>query len=909
MRLRDAVKYALYVARSVEPSGYADSRHGFGSTALRARFLDVIQKLISYGYTHQTGHTAALMLMLMTPPHTPEGYPAGEKATKEASNTQDLFQRFWNAMRAVSQSDAQGSVLKTSIKQILRKLYVRASSSDTAGSEFEAAFRNCMDATSVAAPKRVRKKQAIKVGRVGDARVAFAYAVQDAVRNRIESYLVMKTEGDRTLRETFSRFKHNVLDYGSMRDFTVVLSSGHGSDGEKVKFRRYYHDRKRDLKVWPGKLTTQELADGASALEVLQDALGKGSPFASKAEGAKGGALGSVVILLIVGTDDPMACANTHAQGGGQTHSVPRVCVYLPSEPAPLVYFATLAVTLAPRMQAQAWGYYMPEKERELAPRCVRKTVKAAGFSSLARHVASGNVALDPSRAGESELTLPTAAEASKAANDKGNGAEVKYNWEVYSKARTYAKDVVAAYSEITLHGDPDDYARSIAKCAGLVLGSQNEEHKLPLSVVDATNLEQKAKKGQPVLAIPEAWLGVLVAMACNPRILLVATQAQHNAIVREIEAVQRYEALPAADAPQRSAGAAETGRSMEGLNSRQAPSTASPRMIEGTDEWKKEEAGHDLEDRAREARQDAYERRLAASARAREIRKRVDEEKEEKEAKLRERELGQEEWRRANPAPLEQKRRGFKRIGLKRPLRKSGARSDVLYAASEDDEAEGEDEKAKPSGLWDTPAPVEEAFLEGYDSDRERAFTADAERIRRERRERESPDKNNQKSTERARGKGPEGQNGDRALEDGETLDGEGGPVFGPPVRIFDEMYEVSETGCDQEGARCTQKDDIVRALHNVVPAKVKFLLVRSSEATKGTIARDHHHAKSGIENTTNVYLRCAADGTVEAEETKNTEKGGTERRLILRPEALSKAIDKIRKEGKGTIYVLCTS
>lgn len=134
--------------------------------------------------------------------------------------------------------------------------------------------------------------------------------------------------------------------------------------------------------------------------------------------------------------------------------------------------------------------------------------------------------------------------------------------------------------------------------------------------------------------------------------------------------------------------------------------------------------------------------------------------------------------------------------------------------------------------------------------------------------------------------------------LYESDGIGTEKGPVFGDPVRMFSTIYKASETGCDHDRTQCIPKGALTSLLKPMNP-KVAFLLVAPTGEQRSGVP---HHAEQASKGNI-VYLRCASNGKVDAERAMRSLKG----RLVIDTPKGPKGV-KSAIEGADTIYVLCT-
>jgi hypothetical protein len=541
MRLRDAVRYALYVSREV-------GEHRFGASTtvvLRAKFLDLVLKLLHYGYTKQAGHTKKLLELVMSPDPVASEHPTGsgnptkdERDQKEATSTENVIKLFWNAMRDVGEKDD----LRKTIRGILQKLYVQAFREDeNAGKRFDAAYETCMAGEKAAVSGRKRTKAKLNVRRVQTGGSALAYVTRDAIELNTVMYVIAQTKA----RGSSHSLIDGVLDEGTemgaitsryldvlsvaVSDFTVVVSAGHGGGEHEMRVLR--------CSVSGGKSRKVRTKDVGVLGSNMVEKEGFGDQLRTLLDGDDGDArgLGSVVVFLAVECRGPVQFAK-YAESTG----APSVCVFLHDvEQGNRDTLATIvpdAVIIGSSNDASAWvnGVTKPSAK---APRCKTKRPNPSINSSTAVEVRRGNVVIDPFREPQTGITATTKGAKSALANED---VAVFYNHETYSRARTYAPSVVTVSGAVEVPGDgkAEDFG-ALARCAALEARA--------VQLIDATALgAEKAKK--------EPWLGVLVAMACNPRIMLVVSDEQHNIIAAEVEEVAKLPPLPSVGA-RRSSG------------------------------------------------------------------------------------------------------------------------------------------------------------------------------------------------------------------------------------------------------------------------------------------------------------------------------------------------------------------
>ena len=542
MRLRDAVKYALYVSRAVGEPGGAHSSHRFGAVpkVLRAKFLDVIQKLMYHGYTEAKGHTRDLMNLIMTSPHTPtevwkqDATTGGKRRQSDVDSAARAIKQFWVAMKGSSDT-----ALNDKIKEILRKLYEKAVGSN----DFDAKYESCVTG-AVAVASRERKKPALRVRRVQDEDSAFAYAARDAIDLKASVDMIVQSSVTGTsavLMDDLEKGKGEISEVTrkyierlsfAVTDYTVVVSTGHEvkEEAHNMYVRRcsvtvHKKDgtesrtiRTLDLGLLGGAMTAHEKESefGTKLRDLLND-----DNVDKRMRG-----LGSVVVFLVIGGRRP-GRFTSYARG----NSFPSMCVFFYAGGDIQHHFRGLldeGILLAGRATGA-----LPVNDRAT---CKQRRPDPPDGSSTRVQTDAGNVVIDPFRrtgaGGQIAATTAGAAQL-KAALDAATPQvrAIFYNHETYSRARTYAPGVITGSGAVAVpeDGTAGDYA-ALARCA--VLSGR------VLQLVDATALPTGSVR-------EEAWLGVLVAMACNPRIMLVVTDEQHDIIADEVERANVLQPLP----------------------------------------------------------------------------------------------------------------------------------------------------------------------------------------------------------------------------------------------------------------------------------------------------------------------------------------------------------------------------
>jgi len=567
MRLRDAVRYALYVSRAVgAPSGgYLRHRFGRGKGALRARFLDVIQKLLYHGYTEKVGHTEGLMKLLMTHPHVPENpWDPSSQKHKEVNTTVTVIKQFWKAVRESSESEKE---LLAVIKGILEKLYEQASGADERG--FEAAYADCVNqATAVVA--REKKRPALFVRRVESTLDAIGYVARDAVelKNRNSPSMdVIAFSGVKgasaLLMENLENKKGDITDLTGkyvdgvgliVKDYTVVISTNHASTDHMMCVQR--------CQVRIGKRPPHPISKhpmGVLGSPMIADADGFGANLRSLADSAPKGTrgLGSVVVFLVIGGKNPGQFLSYPASLSSL--GVASVCVFFHKSKTPSDGFSKIlqdAIIFAPKDVAEktfADDFKQPSLE---ATGCKARRPDPTSGSSTKVETRKGNVVIDPFRRPDLDnqiVATTLSAEGRKRAimTTLRMQAEVFYNYETFSRARTYAPGVLTVSGAVVVPEDgvAENFAE-LARCAAL-------ENKRVLQLVDASKLKTTDEN-------EDAWLGVLVAMACNPRIMLVVRDDQNKEIAEEVKRVARMKQLPNLGA-RPSSGESRSGESRSG--------------------------------------------------------------------------------------------------------------------------------------------------------------------------------------------------------------------------------------------------------------------------------------------------------------------------------------------------------
>jgi hypothetical protein len=565
MRLRDAVRYALYVSRAVgAPSGgYLRHRFGRGKGNLRARFLDVIQKLLYHGYTEKVGHTAGLMKLLMTHPHVPENpWTPGSLKDKEVNTTATVIKQFWKAVR--ESSDSEKELLEV-IKGILEKLYEQALGTDARG--FDAAYADCVNqATAVVA--REKKRPALFVRRVKSTMDAIGYVARDAVElnnKKSPSMDVIAFSGVKgasaLLMENLEKKKGAISDLTKeyvdgvgliVKDYTVVISTNHASADEHMMCVQR-------CQVRIGKRPPHPISKHPIYLFSELDGFGENLRKLVTADSVpkRMRGLGSVVVFLVIGGKNPGQFLSYPASLSSL--GVASVCVFFHKSKTPSGGFSKIlqdAIIFAPKDVAEktfADDFKPPSLE---VTGCKARRPDPTSGSSTKVETRKGNVVIDPFR--RPDLDKQIVATTLGAEGRKGAimttlkmQAEVFYNYETFSRARTYAPGVLTVSGAVVVPEDgvAENFAE-LARCAAL-------ENKRVLQLVDASKLKTTYDN-------EDAWLGVLVAMACNPRIMLVVRDDQNKEIAEEVARVARMKQLPNLGA-RPSSGESRSGESRSG--------------------------------------------------------------------------------------------------------------------------------------------------------------------------------------------------------------------------------------------------------------------------------------------------------------------------------------------------------
>jgi hypothetical protein len=882
MRLRDAVRYALYVSREVGEYRFGASK----TVVLRAKFLDLVLKLLHYGYTKQAGHTKKLLRLVMSPDPVASEHPTGsgdqrkdDRDAKEATSTENVIKLFWNAMRDVDEEDD----LRVKIGDILRKLYVKAFREDqNAGKRFDEAYATCTAGARAAVSGRKRATRRLTVKRV-TAETAFATAVHDAIRLQTGVDIVLRTPqfhneaGELVDSEDARIVKYyatKVFASGVTQNFTIVFVAGYEKRkrGEKKKGAATV----RFARVMPGRS-----AEGSGLImDFMSDSLDSNSKKSAISQlhalesvkrmagvDADGDALlGSVVVFLLARTEHPHSAARAH----GKRYVSPSVSAYLLPEEGDAGKFGHSAVCIASAQQALMWKSYQEDRDERPKVSCGKKTPSAGSKSRFVEHLHNRGVILDPSREGKHNNVFSTYGDASQYV-DKLTHSEteapmknaIRYNSEVYARARTYALDVVAAWTEITLE-EEDGHAQyyAIARCVALKYDGGD----LALCVVDATKLDESLTES--VSAIPDGWLGLLVAMACNPRILLVATNNQHEAIVAEVDRVAKLEPVPSGQS-----GSATTGGATSGEGAQSAANAGRSATTGGR--------GKDVSGARSRTSRSAEGAHISPDTP-------IDSDSGEVEAVQRKNlDAIERHYESEKRAYSEAERK--KRILAARAARDAGRRADAARAGRRADDA--------PRLMIEYPDFTPQIARQQADA---RRTAADADEGDEPRRKRGGARGTNAR-LESDDDDDAEGANAEEAKVDaakGEEAE-EREPVFAPAY-ILGKTYSVSERGCELETSNCALKNAIKAKLQSD-NTKLRFLLVKPLDLKRGT-ARPNHHARGVVDAQRCLYMKCGSRGNVDAEVTTRTASGVVTAKKVQN-DAMPEQVDRADR-----IFVLCT-
>jgi hypothetical protein len=882
MRLRDAVRYALYVSREV-------GEHRFGASktvVLRAKFLDLVMKLLHYGYTKKAGHTKKLLGLVMSPDPVARERPKesgdtrkDERDQKEATSTENVIKLFWNAMRDVDEDND----LRVKIREILRKLYEKAFREDQdAGERFDEAYATCTAGARAAVSGRKRAKTRLKVKRV-TAETAFATAVHDAIRLQTGVDIVLRTPqfhneaGDIVDSEDARIVKHyatKVFASGVTQNFTIVLVAGYEKrkKGENKKGAATV----RFARVMPGRP-----AEGSGLImDFMFDSLDSNSKKSAISQlhahsrvksmagvDAEGHALlGSVVVFLLARTEHPQRAARAH----GERDVGPSVSAYLLPEHGNAGIFGDSAVCIASAEQALEWKSYQQDRDQRPKVSCGKKTPSAGSKSRFVEHLYNGGVILDPSREGRHNNVFSTYGNASEylenlSLSEKATLKKdaIRYNSEVYARARTYELDVVAAWTEITLEeddGHPQYHA--IARCVALKYDGEGVTYDLALCVVDATKLDKSLTES--VSAIPDGWLGLLVAMACNPRILLVATNKQHEAIVAEVDRVAKLEPVPSGQSGSATTAGATSGEGAQSAANAGRSATTGGRGndVSGTTPRtsRSAEGVHISTDDGDSGEVDAAQRQT----------------------------LGANGGAQGESLDLA----GEEDAAAKNRARKAAGAARVYEEIWHDARRRRE---RKENLLIEFPSFTPQIARQQADARRTAADADEGDEPRRKR----GAARATKASLESDDDDDAEEANVEEANAEKANAE-EREPVFAPAY-ILGNTYSVSERGCELETSACALKDSIKAKLQRE-NAKLRFLLVKPLVLKRGT-PRHNHHARGVVDAPRCLYMKCGSRGNVDAEVTTRTQSG-----IVTAKKVQNDAIPE-QVELADRIYVLCTS